>query len=284
MAKVAIVSDSSANIPEDVLQQHNITTVPLSVIWGSEVLRDGVDISAQGFYTRLKSDKVSPTTSQPSPADFLKVYNRLLDEGYEILSLHISGKLSGTMDSAVQARNQLAGKPIEVVDTLSASMALGYIALQCARAVAQGASLREAKALAVSAIPRTGALFAVSTLEYLHRGGRIGGAAAFLGTTLNLKPILKLTDGRVEAVERVRSMGKAVDRLLDLLVDIVGQQPVRLSGLHADAQAEVEELMEKARQRFAADQVKEMLVTQVSPAIGAHTGPGTVGMAYMLEN
>jgi DegV family protein with EDD domain len=283
MSKVAIVIDSSANIPDELLAQYNIHIVPLSVIWGSEVLKDGIDTTAQEFYTRLKSSKTTPTTSQPGPGDFIPLYEKLLAEGHEILSLHISGKLSGTMASAEQARNHLSGQPIEVVDTLSASMGLGYIALQCARAAQAGANLRECKAMAVRAIPHTGALFAVSTLEFLHRGGRIGGAAAFLGTTLNLKPILKLTDGRVEAVERVRSMSKAVDRLLDLLVDIAGSNPIRLAGLHADAPREAEELMEKARQRFPNGQVKELVLTEVSPAIGAHTGPGTVGMAYKLE-
>lgn len=282
MSKIAIVIDSSANIPDNLVLQHNIHTVPLSVIWGHEVLKDGVDTTAQEFYTRLKSSKITPTTSQPSPADFTKVYEKLLGEGYEILSLHISGKLSGTMDSALQAREQLSGQPIEIVDTLSASMGLGFIALQCARAVEMGAGLRECKALAVQAIPQVGAMFVVSTLEFLHRGGRIGGAAAFLGTTLNLKPILQLKDGRVEAVERVRSMGKAIDRLLDLLVEKVGNQPVRLSALHADAQAEAEQLVEKARQRLDANQVREALLTEVSPALGTHTGPGTVGVAYMI--
>ncbi len=282
MSKVAIVIDSSANIPSNILSQHNINTVPLSVIWGQEVLKDGVDTTPQEFYTRLKSSKITPTTSQPSPADFTKVYEKLLGEGYEILSLHISGKLSGTMDSAIQARNQLSDQPIEVVDTLSASMGLGFIALQCARAIEMGAGLRECKALAVQAIPQVGAMFVVSTLEFLHRGGRIGGAAAFLGTTLNLKPILQLKDGRVEAVERVRSMGKAIDRLLDLMAEKAGDQPVRLAALHADAQPEAEQLMEKARQRLNPNQVREAMLTEVSPAIGAHTGPGTVGIAYML--
>ncbi len=282
MSRIAIVLDSSANIPQEWMQPYPMRVVPLQVIWGGESLRDGIDISPQEFYQRLKNAKVMPTTSQPSPADFARVYQELLDQEYEVLSLHISGKLSGTMASAIQAREMFPGKPIEVVDTLSAAMGLGYLALQCARAAEMGAGLRECKALAVQAIPQVGALFAVSTLEFLHRGGRIGGAAAFLGTTLNLKPLLKLNDGKVEAIERVRSMNKAVDRLLDHLAEIVGNQPVRLAGLHADAPSEAQQIIEKAQQRFQPGQVKEILLSEVSPAIGTHTGPGTVGMAYMV--
>lgn len=280
MTKVAVVTDSTANLPDEVLAQYSIEIVPLQVIFGEESLRDGVDISPTEFYTRLRQTKVNPSTSQPSPADFQAVYQRLLDEGYEVISIHISGKLSGTMDSAIQAKNMLPGRKIELVDSNSTAMALGFAALQTARAAANGASLEDCRMIAEKAKYHIGALFVVSTLEYLHRGGRIGGAAAFLGTALGLKPVLELKDGRIEAIERVRTMSKATDRLLDLLEDrIGGKRPVRLSTLHADAPEAVGALADKVRARFNPD---ELFDSEVSPVLGTHAGPGTLGIAFMI--
>jgi DegV family protein with EDD domain len=284
MPAVAIVTDSTANINPELIGNLPIFVVPLQLIWGNESLRDGVDIQPSEFYDRLKTSKVMPSTSQPSPAAFKEVYERLLNQGYEILSIQISKKLSGTMDSATQARDMFPGRPIELVDSDSTSMALGLQVLKTAQAAANGASLQECKQIAVHSIPRIGALFAVSTLEYLYRGGRIGGAAAFLGTTLGLKPILELRSGRIEAIERVRTMSKALDRLLELLEQRVAGQPVRLSGLHAASAEQAQMLLEKTVQRFGVDQVKSQAMVEVSPVIGTHAGPGTVGMAWLLEN
>lgn len=284
MPAVAIVTDSTANINPELIGNLPIFVVPLQLIWGNESLRDGVDIQPSEFYDRLKTSKVMPSTSQPSPAAFKEVYERLLNQGYEILSIQISKKLSGTMDSATQARDMFPGRPIELVDSDSTSMALGLQVLKTAQAAANGASLQECKQIAVHSIPRIGALFAVSTLEYLYRGGRIGGAAAFLGTTLGLKPILELRSGRIEAIERVRTMSKALDRLLELLEQRVAGQPVRLSGLHAASAEQAQMLLEKSVQRFGVDQVKSQAMVEVSPVIGTHAGPGTVGMAWLLEN
>lgn len=176
----------------------------------------------------------------------------------------------------------LKSERIEVVDSKVTAMALGYHVLSVARAAAQGATFEECKALAHQAVNHTGAVFVVSTLEFLHRGGRIGGAAAFLGTALNLKPLLELRDGRVEAVERIRTLRKAVDRLLDLLDERVGERsPLRLACLHANAPQEAEELMERVRQRYPQERLAELVLAEVSPVIGTHTGPGTVGIAYM---
>jgi DegV family protein with EDD domain len=282
MSKVAVVTDSTAYIPKSLSQGLPIHVVPLQVVWGGETYRDGVDIQPLEFYTRLKTAKVMPTTSQPSPEAFRQVYATLLEEGYDIVSIHISAKLSGTLDSAIQARAMLKSERIEVVDSKVTAMALGYHVLSVARAAAQGATFEECKALAHQAVNHTGAVFVVSTLEFLHRGGRIGGAAAFLGTALNLKPLLELRDGRVEAVERIRTLRKAVDRLLDLLDERVGERsPLRLACLHANAPQEAEELMERVRQRYPQERLAELVLAEVSPVIGTHTGPGTVGIAYM---
>ncbi|RPJ49840.1 MAG: DegV family protein [Chloroflexi bacterium] len=281
MGKVALVTDSTATIPVELSQGLSISVVPLQVIWGSDTYRDSIDIQPTEFYQRLKNSKVTPSTSQPSPAAFAETYTRLLDEGYEILSVHISSKLSGTVDSAIQARQDFPGASIELVDSQTTSMGMGYPIVTAARAAAHGASLQECKALVEKGCANSGLFFAVSTLEYLHRGGRIGGAAAFLGTALNLKPILELRNGRIEAVERVRTMNKAIDRLLDVYSQKIGnRRPLQITGLHANAPEEARLLLERALQRFNVSEVSESVLAEVSPVLGTHTGPGTIGLAF----
>jgi DegV family protein with EDD domain len=281
MRKVALVTDSTATIPAELSKGYPIFVVPLQVVWGNDTFRDSVDIQPTEFYQRLQNAKIMPSTSQPSPALFTEIYRRLLDEGYEILGVHISSKLSGTLDSAIQARQGFPGAPIELVDSLSTSMAMGFPILAAARAAAHGATLPECKALVENGCANSGLFFAVSTLEFLRRGGRIGGGAAFLGTALNLKPILELRDGRIEAVERVRTMSKAIDRLLDVFCAKIGdRRPLQITGLHANAPDEARLLLERARQRFDVSEVSETVLAEVSPVLGAHTGPGTIGLAF----
>lgn len=283
MTKIAVVTDSTAYIPKELSNGYQIHTIPLQVIWGEESYRDGIDIQPLEFYTRLQTAKVMPSTSQPSPEAFRQVYQTLLDQDYTVLSIHISQKLSGTLDSAYQARDMIGSDRIVIIDSTATSMALGFPVLEVARAVKNGAGLEELKALAEKAVKTTGVLFVVSTLEFLHRGGRIGGAQAFLGTALGLKPILELRDGRIEPIEKIRTMAKATDRLLDLLVDRIGhRRPIRLATLHANAPELAAELLEKACQRFNPGDIKEAFSTDVSPVVGTHSGPGTVGICYMV--
>lgn len=282
MTKVAIVTDSTANIPAEMIRGLDIYTIPLQLIWGDESFRDNVDIHPDEFYTRLKTAKVTPTTSQPSPAAFKTVYESLLSQGYQILSVHISSKLSGTLDSAIQAKNMLPDAPIELIDSQLSSMGMGFPILHAARAAAQGASLKEAKAIAENGCKHAGILFAVNTLEYLHRGGRIGGAAAFLGTALNLKPILEIKDGKIEAIERVRTISKATDRLLDIFEERIGnRRPINLACVHAQSPENAQTLLNKARLRFGISDVNEVIIGDLSPVIGTHGGPGTLGLIYM---
>ncbi len=281
MSKVALVTDSTAYIPAELSKQATIETVPLQVIWGDETQRDGVDIQPAQFYQRLQTTRTLPTTSQPSPAAFKGVYEKLLSQGYQILSVHISSKLSGTVDSAQQARNMLPNAPIEIIDSQLTSMGMGYPVLIAARAAEQGATLQECKILAEQACHNSGIIFAVNTLEFLHRGGRIGGAAAFLGTALNLKPLLELRGGRIEAVERIRTMSKATERLLDLIEQRVGARtPIHLAAVHAAGPEMAEALLEKARARFSLTAVNQTAIADVSPVIGVHTGPGCVGLTF----
>ncbi len=282
MSKVAIVTDSTAYFPKEMLRGLPVFSLPLHVLWGEDNYLDGVDITPTEFYKRLQNTKVMPTTSQVTPAAFIGLYQQLLDEGYDILSIHISGKLSGTLDSACQARDQFPGAKITQVDSETTSMAMGFMAMSAARAAAEGATLEECAALAEQGKQKTQVYFAVSTLEFLRRGGRIGGAAAFLGTALDLKPILALKDGKVEAIEKVRTMSKALDRLTDIVQKQTnGARPVRLAALHANAPKEAELLLERIRGLYNVSDVADALVTEISPVLGTHAGPGTVGIVFM---
>jgi DegV family protein with EDD domain len=279
MSQIAIVTDSTAYIPKDLLANHQITVAPQVLIWGNETLRDGVDIQPEEFYNRLNKTTVMPSTSQATIGAFKEIFSSLMDEGKQILALLVSAKLSGTIDSAVQAREMLPGATIEIVDTQTTAMAMGFQVLAVARAAESGASLAECKALAEKAGQHVGVVFAVDTLEFLHRGGRIGGGSRFLGTALNIKPILEVTGGRVEAIERVRTRSKSLNRLVEIIEErIGGRKPVRLATLHANAPEDARMLLDMANARLNAT---ESIISEVSPVVGTHAGPGTVGLAFM---
>jgi len=283
MNKVMVVTDSTSNIPTQMMNGNPVQVLPLQVIWDHKVYKDGVDIQPMEFYQRLAVDKVMPSTSQTTPEEFKATYAQLIEHGYDILSIHISSKLSGTMDSAIQAKRAFPGANIELVDSFSTSMAMGFQVLSAARMAAIGANLAECKSVALEATKHTGVYFALNTLEFLHRGGRIGGAAAFMGTMLNLKPLLELREGRIEAVERVRTFSKTVDRLLDLVEARLKNEkgPIRLAAIHANEPEKVEQLLERAIKRFSNTVVTDAVISTVSPVLGTHTGPGALGLAFM---
>ena len=282
MSKVAVVTDSSAYIPEELCKSLNISVVPLSVIWGGESYFDGLTIKPTEFYTRLKTAKVMPSTSQASPVDMHRTFSGLLEQGYDIMGIFISQKLSGTLASAFHAREELvsARDRIFLFDSESISMALGYQTLLVARAAQEGATLAECQQLAEHVMPNTGVYFAVETLEFLHRGGRIGGAQWLLGQALNMKPILTIKAGIVDSADRVRTTSKALERVIDLVAEkCAGKSNVRLATLHANSAANATSVLETASKRLGA---VEAIFSEVSPAIGTHTGPGTVGLAYCV--
>lgn len=279
MSKVAIVTDSSTYIPKERMDPYIIRVAPLMVIWSGKELRDGVDIQPAEFYTRLKTSREMPTTSQPSPLAVKEVFDKLLAEGYDILGVFISSKFSGTFASAEQAQAMLPGANIEIIDSLTGSMGAGWPILAAAQAAARGASLAECKAIAQKALENVCILLMVDTLEYLHRGGRIGGAQRFLGDALSLKPILEVVDGVFVGLERVRTRQKALKRLVDLLENrIAGRTPVRLAVLHANAPDLAAQMLQEATQIV---RPIDTIMADVSPAVGAHLGPGTVGFAFM---
>ncbi len=281
MAKIAFVTDSTAYIPADLVSKHNITVTPQILVWGDQTFRDGVDIQPDEFYARLKTSKTMPTTSQVSVVTMQHTFQDLIDKGYEVMGIFISGKLSGTMQSALQGRDALGSgaEKVTLIDSNTTAMAMGYLVLTAARAAQQGANVAECKALVEKGIGQTGVYFAVDTLEFLHRGGRIGGATRFIGSALNLKPILALKDGRVEAEDRVRTKAKALDRVLELASEqLKGKSNVRIATLHANAEEEARALLDKASKEFNA---VESVLSSVSPVVGVHAGPGTVGLVFL---
>lgn len=278
MSKVAFVIDSTAYVPRELMEGYPIHVVPLVVIWSGETLRDGLEIQPAEFYARLRTAKEIPSTSQPSPAAVKEVYEKLLGEGYEILSVFISSKFSGTVASGEQALAGLPGARIELIDSLTASMGVGWPVVMAARAAAEGADLAACKALVEKALANSGVLLMVDTLEYLHRGGRIGGAQRFLGTALNLKPILEVVDGSFVGLERVRTQRRALARMVDLLEErIAGRSPVRLAAVHSAALEVARGLLAEASARV---NPVETTIAAVSPTVGVHLGPGAVGLCF----
>jgi DegV family protein with EDD domain len=279
MSKVKIVIDSTTYLPDELIEKYDMRVAPAVVIWKGEELLDGIDISPREFYTRLQTEDEMPTTSQATPAAFKEIYDGLLADGHDILGVIVSHKLSGMMNSAEQALAMLPDANIELIDTLSVSMGCGWPALAAARAASKGLSLKECRAITEKACENFGVLFTVDTLEFLHRGGRIGGAQRFIGTALNFKPILELQDGAIEALERVRTHKKALARLVDLVVErIGGRSPVYLAAMHANAPDVAKKLLEDAA---AVIHPVETVIADLSPGVGTHVGPGTVALAFL---
>jgi len=276
-----IVTDSSAGLPGELVETHNIEVVPLNVHFGRTSYQEGVDIYNAQFYQMLRQAEQLPTTSQPSAGQFHEVYSRLVADGDSVISIHISSKLSGTYQSAMAAKNMLPEADITVVDTLSVSMGHGLVVLAAAEAVQQGKSRDEVIALAERVISGMQVLIVVDTLEYLQKGGRIGGVAAFLGTLLSLKPLLEIRDGVVEPLERVRTRRKAVRRALEVLAErFEGQGSLRLMVLHAECPEEAEQLAQRMREMLPC---ASLHLAELSPVVGTHGGPGALGLGGFAE-
>ncbi len=279
---IAVVTDSTAYLPPDVRDRLGIPVIPLNVLWGDEVLKDGVDIDPPTFYRRLQTAKVMPTTSQPSAGEFQEFFRRVAEEKNTdtIVGVFISSGLSGTIASAEAAKALLPDLRIEIVDSRSTSMGQGFQAMAAAEAALAGAPVDEVVAAAIRVRESLHILFMVDTLEFLHRGGRIGGAQRFLGTAFQIKPILQL-DGVIDAVERVRTKKKALARMLELLLERKGTASVfRAAVVHANAPEDLEVLKQEVQ---AALQPEKLYTAEVSPVIGTHTGPGTLGVCIVTR-
>jgi len=279
--KVAVVTDSTAYLPDQYLKQYNISVTPLSVVWDEQDYLDGVDILPGDFYKRLAASKVMPTTSQVTPAAMQKMFQSLLEQGYDVLGIFLSSKISGTVQSALQALDMLPGTAgkIAIVDSLWTTMALGLPVLTAARAAQAGESLSACQKVAENACANSGVLFIVETLEFLRRGGRIGGAQAFLGTALNIKPVLEMREGKIEALEKIRTKQKAIRYAVEVVSGrIKGKTPIRLAATHANCETDAASLLEAASAEL---NPIETFCAPLSPVIGTHVGPGTIALNYM---
>jgi DegV family protein with EDD domain len=270
-----IVTDSAADLPPELAQQRNITVLPCYVIMGDISYKDGVDIEPGDFYNRLVSMGQPPTTAQPSAADFQTLYSDILNQGHEILSIHLSGRLSGTVDSANQARFALGGDaPIRVIDSALASIPMGLAVLAAADAAQGTESLEDLEATVLRQLPLNDAFFLLDTLEFLEKGGRIGKAQALLGSILKIKPILKLMDGEAYPVERPRTQTKGMTRLLELSKQLGPVQRVAI--IYSTDQ---ESALYLRRHLSSLAPEEEIIMARFGPALGTYVGPGALGIA-----
>jgi len=285
MSRIALVTDSSAYMPSELVRKSGVHVIPLYIHSGGKTYRDGVDIDATAFYKRLTPLPALPTTSQPSAGDFMELYRHLSAEADAIVSIHISSELSGTMNSAITAQQQLlaemANPPeIYVIDSRTTADGLALLVSAAARAVAAGQTAAQVAQGVRDLTSQVLTVFVVDTLEYLHKGGRIGGAAALVGSVLQIKPILYLNDGRIDVLEKERSARKAKQRLLEIVAERAGDQPIHACVVHAQVPQEAERIRQRLADHF---DCRELFVVEFSPAIAVHVGPGAVGVAFYTE-
>ncbi|MFE0349225.1 DegV family protein [Streptomyces griseoluteus] len=272
---VAIVTDSTAYLPPGLMERHGITSVPLTVVLGDQALEEGTEISTRSLAQALQKRR-PVTTSRPSPEEFARTYREVADTGADgIVSLHLSAELSGTYDAAVLAARE-APVPVRVVDTGMVAMALGFCALSAAQAAEGDGTVDEAVTAAEKRAAGTSAHFYVDTLDYLRRGGRIGTAQALLGSALAVKPLLRLEDGRIELLEKVRTASKAIARLEEIVVERAAGAEVDIAVHHLSAPERAGVLADRLRERVSG--LAELHVSEVGAVIGAHTGPGLLGV------
>ena len=275
---IAVVTDSTSDLPADLAATYGIRIVPLNVRFGVDEYLDGVTMQAEEFYRRLESSEELPTTSQPAVPSFVDVYRELLADNDSIVSVHLSSKLSATHTAAMQARDELGedGSRVEVVDTLQASMALGWVAVGVAQAINSGADVEEAVAQAHSLSSRAKFIGLVETLEYLHKGGRIGNAQKLVGSLLRIKPMLELKDGIAHPLERARSKSKGITRIKQLAEEAAPLS--HLCVLYTTEQDIAEGIAHSLAHTVTDD---APIVARQGPVVGTYLGPGALGVCYV---
>jgi DegV family protein with EDD domain len=280
MSAVAVVTDSTSYLPPHLVERHEVTIVPLYIVFGGERPVPEVEIKDyDSFFDELRSAERLPTTSQPSVGDFTSAYQPLLDEGREIVSVHISGGLSGTPEAARQAKAALerdgkGGERIEVVDSTTAAGGLGFMVLAAAKAASDGASAKEVVEWVAEARAEFKLWFAIDTLEFLRRGGRIGAASAWIGSTLKVKPILTV-ENEMTPVERVRTSNRAFERMVDYARQRKDSGADAWSAQHINAPEACQELIDRCSEVYGRPPT---IVSEIGPVLSAHTGPGLLGM------
>jgi DegV family protein with EDD domain len=279
--RIAIVTDSTADLPPHLVEEFGIRVVPQVLIMGDQTWRDGVDIDSATFYELLRTSSQFPSSSQPSVVDFQQVFGELAEEYDGIAAILISDELSGTLNSARMAAETLPDVPIEIIDTRAVSVQLAFIVLAAARAAAAGGDLQTVADAARAMIGQVQLYFVVDTLEYLHRGGRIGAASRLFGTALNLKPVLTIDDGIVTPLTKVRSRRKALGTVVRILDEqLAGADRIHMAVLHIACPDEAAHLAEHLEARF---HPVELIRAECGPVLGTHAGPGTVGVAVYAD-
>lgn len=280
-AKIAVVTDSTAYIPDDLLDKYDIHVIPLNVNWDDKSYLDNVEISAEEFYNKLQTESQLPTTSQPSAGAFKSLFLKLADDYEGVVAILISSDLSGTIASALAAKEMVGDFPVEIVDSRLTTMALGFLALKAAEVAQAGGDINQVAEAANSMIGQVRVLFVVDTLEYLHKGGRIGGAKRLLGSLLSMKPLLELVDGKIDTLDSVRTKKKAIQTMLSFFEeDAKAKKGIHLTIFHGVAERDAEQVKEYVVDAY---KPKTLIMSKLSPVLGVHTGPGTLGIAYYFE-
>jgi len=275
---VSVVTDSAANLPADLAAELGIRVVPLHIAIGERVFRDGVDIGMDAFYERLQAGEEVASTSAPSPGDFLEVFRDVAD-GEDVVCVTVAAAVSATYQSARAAARE-AGRPVAVIDSTNASMAEGFVAVEAARMAREGAPVEAVTARAEAVAAGSRIVATIDTFEFLKRSGRVRRAQAYAATMLNIKPVFRFQDGDAEGIGRPRTRSRALDRIVEETVREAAGRPLHLAAFHALA---AEEAKEVVRQVEAEADVVESYVVEGTPVIGAHTGPGLVGMAFFCD-
>lgn len=277
---IRVVTDSVSTLPPALAEAEGIEVVPLYVTLNGRTFRDGVDLTQQQFFEALRATRALPTTAQPTPGDFVRAFERLAAQGASaIVVLTMSSKISGTFQSALQAAREWTVRRVEVIDTRTALMAEGFAALAAARLARASATLEEVVAEARRVLGRTRLFVAISTLEYLRRGGRIGRAAALAGNLLQMKPVVTDQDGVVTPIARLRTWKRALEYLMEKATEDLRPGTGRLAVMHADALDDARQVLATLTERL---QPVEAIFTDFSPVLGSHSGPGGVAVAYQI--
>jgi DegV family protein with EDD domain len=271
-ARFRVVTDSTADVLPEWRERYGIEVVPLNVFFDGQSFKDRVDLSDEEFFARLKAANRLPKTSAPAPGEFAAVYERLSRECDGVISIHLGGNLSGTVESARVGAQAVEGFPVHVVDSRSLTICVGFLC----RVAAESPSLEEALLRVSERVPRLRILALLDTLRYLEMGGRINRAQAMIGSVLDVKPIMGVSDGQIRPLDRVRTRRRAISRLVELFDQDLPAEHVAV--MHAQAPAEAEELRRRVLQERTAGEVE---ISQIGPVLGTHIGPGAVGIAYV---